>query len=108
MKSVRNLSPIGTHWHGTTIRASAWQLMQVMGRPAGGCSKTNYNWYGKTDEGQLFTVYDWKMGEIGMHQRIGWHIGGFNKAGEEQARREIRRELAERFPQKKMARTHTP
>lgn len=85
----KNIDATGTSWHGTTVRATLQELKGILGESAWSCSKTTHNWIGKTDDGQVFTVYDWKMGRFGKDQIVEWHIGGFNKEAEEKARNEL-------------------
>lgn len=89
MKPDKNLDPTGTSWHGTTIQATAHELWEIMGESVYSCSKTKYNWFATTEDGQIFTVYDWKMGRFGERQKIEWHIGALSKEAEEKAKKEI-------------------
>jgi hypothetical protein len=84
-----NLNPAGTSWHGTTLQATAQEIYEVMGQSAFSCAKTQYNWFGTTDDGQIFTVYDWKMGQFNPRHKIEWHVGGLSKESTEQAKKEI-------------------
>jgi hypothetical protein len=78
-------SPSGTSFHGHTIEASYNQLVDVLGKPQSeqndGSDKTNFDWTCETEEGVLFTVYDWKeYRKIKPNERIEWHIGAKNQA----------------------------
>lgn len=60
-----------------------------MGQAVFSCTKSNYNWFGRTDGGQVFTVYDWEIGQFNTRQKIEWHIGGLSRESTEQAKKEI-------------------
>lgn len=87
---IRNMQPttqslINTSFHGDTIKASVNQLIELLGVPAyshnDGEDKTNYEWEMETEEGEGFTIYDWKeYRPISRHEQIEWHIGGRCKA----------------------------
>jgi len=70
----------GTSFHGDTVRATANQLIAICGEPEyrGDTSdKSQYDWVMETEDGQVFTIYDWKEYETPMG-RYQWHIGGKN------------------------------
>jgi hypothetical protein len=89
MMISNDFDPSGTSFHGVTITATPKQIMSVMGESKWSCSKTNFNWCGMTDDGKIFTVYDWKMGEVSKNQTVEFHIGGFSKESEETAKKEL-------------------
>ena len=89
MKISKDIDPSGTSFHGVTIQSTAKKVEAVMGSSVYSCCKTNFNWYGMTNDGQIFTVYDWKMGKVGKNQTIAFHIGGFTKESEEKAKEEL-------------------
>ena len=71
----------GTSFHGNTITASVIELTTVMGEPDysgnDGEDKVNYEWEMETQDGEVFTVYDWKeYRSIRPDEQIEWHIGG--------------------------------
>ena len=71
----------GTSFHGTEFRASANEIIAILGEPTydenNGSDKVNLEWVCETDEGDVFTIYDWKeYRQIGMDEKIDWHIGG--------------------------------
>lgn len=92
MKIDNSIDASGTSFHGSTVPCSFAILRNILGEPAPGCSKTQYNWYGKIND-HVFTVYDWKMGEFGENVMIDWHIGGLNKEITESARNAILEKL---------------
>jgi len=89
MKISKDIDPSGTSFHGVTITTTAKKVEAVMGDSDGSTYKTNFNWCGMTNDGQIFTVYDWKMGEVSKNQTIAFHIGGFSKESEEKAKKEL-------------------
>jgi hypothetical protein len=84
----------GTSFHDTTFRASVAAVRQILGQPQceqnDGRDKCNFDWKMETDDGTIFTVYDWKEyralqeGEI-----IEWHVGGKSRTDTEKALTEI-------------------
>ena len=85
----------GTSFHGTTINCSVSTLRKVLGEPEysgnDGEDKINFEWEMETNDGDVFTVYDWKeYRSINEDEIIEWHIGGFNKSATEEAKYEIR------------------
>jgi len=84
----------GTSFHDTTFRASVAAVRQILGQPQceqnDGRDKVNFDWTMETDDGTIFTVYDWKEyralqeGEI-----VEWHVGGKSRTDTEKALTEI-------------------
>lgn len=84
----------GTSFHNTTIGTTIHTLKQILGHPIysgnDGEDKVNYEWEMETDNGDVFTVYDWKeYRPLDEHEIVEWHIGGMNRAVTEQAKREM-------------------
>jgi len=84
----------GTSFHDTTIKCSTSTLRKVLGEPEcevnDGEDKVNFEWTLETDNGDVFTVYDWKEYRIlNENEMIEWHIGGHNREVTEQAKSEI-------------------
>jgi hypothetical protein len=80
----------GTSFHGHTITATYNQLVEVLGKPQqsqnDGSDKTNFDWTCETDEGIVFTVYDWKeYRRIKPNEKIDWHIGANTPTDSSQA-----------------------
>jgi hypothetical protein len=87
--------PNGTSFHNTVINCSITTLKKVLGKPEhytnDGSDKVNFEWVMETNNGDVFTVYDWKeYRSLNENEMIEWHIGGFDKPTTEQAKREIR------------------
>lgn len=89
MKIDNDIDASGTSFHGTTIRATAKQMIAALGDPKPYCcSKTTHEWSGKVND-QIFTVYDWKEGYFTPDTPIDWHIGGFDAQATEDAKEAI-------------------
>ena len=92
--------PNGTSFHGETIRASVNDLKKILGTPwviqNSGRDKTNFQWRMLTQEGKLFTVYDWKeYRPLDENEIIEWHIGGYDEADTTDALNEMASALDE-------------
>jgi hypothetical protein len=86
-------------FHNTTIKCSVSTLTKVLGEPDysgnDGEDKVNFEWNMETDNGDVFTVYDWKeYRSLNENEMIEWHIGGTDRTITEQAAREIRNAIA--------------
>lgn len=72
----------GTSFHGTTFSATVQDLRQALGEPRfeqnDGEDKINFEWILETEDGEVFTVYDWKEYHVidEEEEDIEWHIGG--------------------------------
>lgn len=85
----------GTSFHGTVMNCSVSTLKKVLGEPVydgnTGDDKVNFEWNMETNDGDVFTVYDWKeYRSINEDEVIEWHIGGFNESATKEAKYEIR------------------
>lgn len=83
-----------TSFHGTVIYATVEQLRQVLGEPVceqnTGEDKVNFEWEMETEDGAVFTVYDWKeYRPLSEDEGIHWHIGGHRSIDTEKAADEI-------------------
>ena len=88
----------GTSFHGVTIRASVDQLTKAFGDPTivdnTGDDKVNYEWDMETDEGEVFTIYDWKEGRpLRSDEFVTWHIGAKSESDSRIAQRELLKKL---------------
>jgi hypothetical protein len=88
----------GTSFHGVVIRASVDQLISAFGDPSmeynTGEDKVNFEWEMETDEGEVFTIYDWKEGRpLQRDQYVTWHIGAMSKSVSYDAEREVLKAL---------------
>jgi hypothetical protein len=71
----------GTSFHNDTIRVSVTDLRQILGEPQyeqnDGSDKVNFDWVMETEDGEVFTIYDWKeYRRLSEDEIIEWHIGG--------------------------------
>jgi hypothetical protein len=71
----------GTSFHGQVIEATVQEMLDLLGEPDYECNngsdKCNFDWSGITENGDIFTVYDWKeYRTLPKHEVIEWHIGG--------------------------------
>ena len=87
-----------TSFHGVVIRATINQLISAFGEPTihdnTGEDKVNYEWDMETDEGEVFTIYDWKYYRpLSSDEFVTWHIGAKSKAVSYDAENEIRKAL---------------
>ena len=88
----------GTSFHGVTIRASVNQLTKAFGDPTivdnTGDDKVNFELDMETDEGEVFTIYDWKEGRpLQRDQYVTWHIGSKSKSVSNDAEGELLKKL---------------
>jgi hypothetical protein len=84
----------GTSFHDTTVGTTVHTLRKLLGEPYyegnDGEDKVNFEWIMETNDGDVFTVYDWKEYKVlDEHEMIEFHIGGHSKAVTEQAKNEI-------------------
>jgi len=90
----------GTSFYDTTINCSVATFKKVLGEPVydgnDGLDKVNFEWEMETEEGDVFTVYDWKeYRPLNENEIIEWHIGGMSGRITEQAKREIKEAIVQ-------------
>ena len=83
-----------TSFYDTTITTTLSKLIMALGEPQylgnDGQDKTNVDYECETENGDVFTIYDWKeYRPIGMNETIEFHIGGMSRNITEQAKREL-------------------
>ena len=83
-----------TSFHFTTITTTVNKLTEALGEAQcidnTGDDKVNFDWNCETEDGEVFTIYDWKeYRRIGLSDRIEFHIGGKDKSITEKAKREL-------------------
>ena len=87
----------GTSFHGVVIRATVDQLVKAFGEPYdnnSGEDKVNFEWDMETDEGEVFTIYDWKeYRPLQRDEYVTWHIGAKSKSDSNVAERELLKAL---------------
>ena len=74
-------TPNGTSFHDDVFNASVSDLRKILGTPESetndGEDKVNFEWVMENEEGEVFTVYDWKEYRVlDENELIEWHIGG--------------------------------
>jgi hypothetical protein len=84
----------GSSFHNTTLSCKAKDLIKILGEPTyednTGEDKVNLEWVCETQDGEVFTIYDWKeYRAINSDEEIEWHIGGYKQRITEKAREEI-------------------
>ena len=84
MAKLTHKSPFGTSFHNTTIKTNVETLISILGEPTyndnSGEDKVNFEWVCENEDGEVFTIYDWKYYRpISKTEIIEWHIGGENK-----------------------------
>ena len=88
----------GTSFHDVVITTSVANLTKIFGMAhycdnTGEC-KVNFEWDMQTDEGNVFTIYDWKEGRpLELDEPVEWHIGAKSRSIASDASYEILREL---------------
>jgi len=87
----------GTSFHGVTIRATVDQLTKAFGESYdnnSGDDKVNFEWDMETDEGEVFTIYDWKnYRKLKLDEYVVWHIGAKDKSTSNTAEDELLKKL---------------
>lgn len=98
----------GTSYFGETVNCSKSDLFEIFGEPSYTIGfeehkKTHNEWDLKSDEGFVFTIYDYKEPEYSYYQNIDWHIGAKNRYYAEKAKAliyELLNEMYEPFNKK--------
>jgi hypothetical protein len=98
MARKTNSSTDNTSFHGVTFRASVNQIISAFGEPDmeynTGEDKVNFEWDMETDEGNVFTIYDWKeYRKLDLDEKIEWHIGAKGAMTSIDAKQEILKKL---------------
>jgi hypothetical protein len=67
----------GTSFHGTTIEVAPGLLLDRLGKAhyEDLDGKVNLEWQFESDEGEVFTLYDYKEGKLDALKPIEFHIG---------------------------------
>jgi hypothetical protein len=74
----------GSSFHDDIIFATPNELRHILGEPAyeqnDGKDKVNMEWYMQMNDGNMFTVYDYKEYKpLQPNDRVEWHIGGHDR-----------------------------
>jgi hypothetical protein len=83
-----------TSFHFITIKTTVNKLTSALGEAQciynTGDDKSNFDWNCETEDGDVFTIYDWKeYRSISENELIEFHIGGESKSITEKARKEL-------------------
>ena len=87
-----------TSFYNVTFRASVEQLTKAFGDPSmeynTGEDKVNFEWEMETEDGVVFTIYDWKeYRPLRKYEMIEWHIGAKSRYESEMAKLEVLKAL---------------
>ena len=98
MAKKTNSSTDNTSFHGVTFRASVNQIISAFGEPTiqdnTGEDKVNFEWDMETEDGEVFTIYDWKeYRKLNLDQKVEWHIGAKGRLTSITAKEEILKAL---------------
>ena len=93
-----NQSTDGTSSYSHEVRASVQDLINVYGEPTfednTGRDKVNFEWEMETEEGSVFTIYDWKeYRKLSRTKKILWHIGAKDVRTSSDAQSEVLKDL---------------
>jgi hypothetical protein len=89
-------STSGTHFLDVTVFASRKELITICGKPQPSSDdfKVRYCWDMETEDGDVFTIYDWRDLFIrDLDEPITWHIGSFDYLAADTARHELTQAL---------------
>jgi hypothetical protein len=94
MAQFTKKSASGTSFHGTTLKATPQQLINLFPmsyhEQNDGRDKTNFDFTLVTESGDVFTIYDWKeYRPLRMDEVVEWHVGAVNASVSEQAKQEV-------------------
>lgn len=89
----------GTSFHGIAFTATVGDLRKVLGEPThetnNGEGKVNFEWEMETEDGEFFTVYDYKeYRRLEEDENVEWHIGGRDSLTTMKAAEELDEALA--------------
>lgn len=89
-----NKTTSGTSFMDVTFSATPNQLIGILGETFGsGDGKTTHDWELETEDGEVFTIYDWKEKNLTPDKIINWHIGGYTLSACEKGLTEIKNQL---------------
>lgn len=94
MAKHTNKSAVGTSYHGIEFSATPQQLIDLFPDSYHACNngmdKVNFDFTLETEDGEVFTIYDWKeYRPLEMDEVVEWHIGGFNEQTCKQGKAEV-------------------
>jgi len=94
-----NQSANMTSFHDHVVTATVNQLLSICGEPEyvndDISDKVQYDWVMETEDGKVFTIYDWKeYRHFSKDEKIEWHIGAHDSYTALTAYLELKKELA--------------
>jgi hypothetical protein len=94
MAKATNRISDGTSFHGTTLKATPQQLIDLFPdsyyEENDGRDKVNFDFTLETEDGDVFTIYDWKYYEpLDMNEEIIWNLGANSLRVSEQGKEEV-------------------
>lgn len=90
MAKKTNKSIIGTSYHHIGIETTVNKLKQVLGEPSQrNIDKSYYVWICETENGKVFTIYDYKMYRFNEDTPIDFHIGSHSQVTSMLAKQEL-------------------
>lgn len=94
MAKFTKQSANGTSFHGVVFSATPQKLIDLFPNSFynqnDGEDKSNFDFTLETEDGNVFTIYDWKeYRPLKMNEIIQWHIGGFDEQTCLQAKAEV-------------------
>jgi len=96
-----NKNSNGTSFHSVAIKTTPSNLINLAKKfnaefcdQNDGTDKVNYDFEFETDDGDVFTIYDWKEYQpLKLENEYVFHIGGFNVESCLTAKSELKKEL---------------
>ena len=84
MAKLTEKSASGTSFYDITITTTPQKLIDALGEPQfgdnSGQDKSNFDFICETEDGDVFTIYDWKeYRPLKMNEIVTFHIGGNSK-----------------------------
>jgi hypothetical protein len=93
-KLTNRVEANGTSFHNTVINTTVNKLTKALGEAQiignDGKDKVNFDWICETENGDIFTIYDWKEYRVlDLDEVIEFHIGGKNRTVTQEAKEEL-------------------
>jgi hypothetical protein len=93
-KLTNRVEANGTSFHDTVIKTTVNKLTKALGEAQiignDGKDKVNFDWICETENGDIFTIYDWKEYRVlDLDETIEFHIGGKNRTVTQEAKEEL-------------------
>lgn len=81
-KLDHNADLVGTSFTEVVLKATPRKLLEVFGQPTDEDidGKVQMEWTFSSSSGQIFSLYDWKEGELNPDMEVNFHIGSTEKS----------------------------